>query len=390
MYMLMAEGIAVYTGWNADNNCINTVDNIVIRDSSTCSIVLANDVNHATIYNNVIDNVSNERGAQITGFLVRISTTASEYINVYNGPRNFVFRNNLIRDMVKGVEMYNGKSLPFSGSIYNNVFYNNGKGSDTGQGDIYIRVGSAWDYPEGTAIDIYNNTFYTNVNLGTSNNVGIGLCVEGAVDRCGSPVFNVKNNVIHVGPAITSDNFKPIYDKSGALTALGSHSNNLIYRESGTTAVVDNAATYTISNVSTWEDTVVTGDPLLVSTSTPDLSLQSGSPAIDNGVDLSGTFTTDYTGTTRSGTWDIGAYEWVSGSAGPTLTTPAEGSTVTIITGVTFSWSAVENAVLYQLQVATDSGFTNLVADVLTSETSYEATNLAGGMHYYWRVRALR
>lgn len=54
-------------------------------------------------------------------------------------------------------------------------------------------------------------------------------------------------------------------------------------------------------------------------TSSSDFSLQSGdSNAKDNGTDLSGdgqySFSTDMLGTTRSGTWDIGAYEVVAAS----------------------------------------------------------------------------
>ena len=45
-------------------------------------------------------------------------------------------------------------------------------------------------------------------------------------------------------------------------------------------------------------------------------SLVSGSPLYDAGTDLSDYFTTDIAGTTRS-TWDIGAFEYVSGGSGP-------------------------------------------------------------------------
>lgn len=46
-----------------------------------------------------------------------------------------------------------------------------------------------------------------------------------------------------------------------------------------------------------------------------DLSLPSGSALIDAGTDLSGSFTIDIAGNTRSGTWDIGAFERVSAGA---------------------------------------------------------------------------
>jgi len=56
-----------------------------------------------------------------------------------------------------------------------------------------------------------------------------------------------------------------------------------------------------------------------------DLTLKAGSAAIDNGVDLSGTFTDDILGGTRSGTWDIGAYQHPLEEIDVTLTSCTEG-----------------------------------------------------------------
>ncbi len=53
-------------------------------------------------------------------------------------------------------------------------------------------------------------------------------------------------------------------------------------------------------------------DPLFVGEFQADFHLSPGSPAIGAGTDLSGTFTTDINGVTRTAPWDIGAY--VSGS----------------------------------------------------------------------------
>lgn len=46
------------------------------------------------------------------------------------------------------------------------------------------------------------------------------------------------------------------------------------------------------------------------------LKLAAASPGIDVGTDLSGVFTTDAFGTTRTGTWDLGAHEYVGGGGG--------------------------------------------------------------------------
>lgn len=57
--------------------------------------------------------------------------------------------------------------------------------------------------------------------------------------------------------------------------------------------------------------------------STYDFTLKAASGPIDQGTDLSGVFTTDYAGNTRTGTWDIGAYEYGAG-----LPTSAQGFTI--------------------------------------------------------------
>jgi hypothetical protein len=54
----------------------------------------------------------------------------------------------------------------------------------------------------------------------------------------------------------------------------------------------------------------VVGDPLFVNPGAGDYHVQTGSPAIGAGVNLSSSFTTDYAGTTRTPPWTIGAYQF--------------------------------------------------------------------------------
>jgi hypothetical protein len=54
------------------------------------------------------------------------------------------------------------------------------------------------------------------------------------------------------------------------------------------------------------------GNPLFTNPAVNDFTLQSSSPAINKGTDLSVYFTKDRAGNTRSGTWSIGAYEFGS------------------------------------------------------------------------------
>src|SRR6185369_6405361 len=61
-------------------------------------------------------------------------------------------------------------------------------------------------------------------------------------------------------------------------------------------------------------------------------------------------------------------------------------------TGFTANWSAVSGATGYQLDVATDAGFTGFVSGYnnldVTNVTSSNLSGLSAGTTYYYRVRA--
>ncbi len=68
------------------------------------------------------------------------------------------------------------------------------------------------------------------------------------------------------------------------------------------------------------------------------------------------------------------------------LTSPANNAT-----GIGFSpdfnWSADANASQYTIEIATDSGFTNIITTALTTTNAYTASGLNEATIYYWRVR---
>lgn len=72
----------------------------------------------------------------------------------------------------------------------------------------------------------------------------------------------------------------------------------------------------------------------------------------------------------------------------PTLSSPANGSTGNAL-DPTISWSADSNAASFDYQVATDSGFSNIVASGSTSSNSVNLSALSSSTTYYWRVRAV-
>ncbi|HEY6940953.1 fibronectin type III domain-containing protein [Dokdonella sp.] len=76
----------------------------------------------------------------------------------------------------------------------------------------------------------------------------------------------------------------------------------------------------------------------------------------------------------------------LSGSV--SLLTPADGATG-VSTGTTLTWDALAGAASYTVEVATDPGFTNIVATQSgITTTSYATSGLNPNTTYYWHVKA--
>ena len=72
----------------------------------------------------------------------------------------------------------------------------------------------------------------------------------------------------------------------------------------------------------------------------------------------------------------------------PVLTAPANGA-LNVPAAPTFTWNAVAGATTYSIQVATDAGFTNVVASATgLTGTSWSGASLNTNTMYYWRVEA--
>ena len=70
-----------------------------------------------------------------------------------------------------------------------------------------------------------------------------------------------------------------------------------------------------------------------------------------------------------------------------TLTNPINNS-VSVALSEVLTWNADANASSYDVQIATDSNFTNLVSSGNVVSNSYISTNLSNNTMYYWRVKA--
>lgn len=68
------------------------------------------------------------------------------------------------------------------------------------------------------------------------------------------------------------------------------------------------------------------------------------------------------------------------------LTSPSQGA-LGVDLNPTLSWEAQGNAKSYDLQLATDIGFNNIIFSANTTEPNYTITGLTEATAYYWRVR---
>ena len=90
-------------------------------------------------------------------------------------------------------------------------------------------------------------------------------------------------------------------------------------------------------------------------------------------------------GRTHDDTVQLQVYSGVP--AAPTLVSPANGATAVALQP-TLTWNAAAQATGYDLQIATDAGFSNVVYSASESTTSHDVTmQLDPETLYYWRVR---
>jgi hypothetical protein len=209
-----------------------------------------------------------------------------------------------------------------SATIYDNLFY---KEADTGMFSPGNVVFYMWD----SNLLFYNNTFSSDAEPGFANGSNSAIYL-------GNPygTVSIENNIFSgFGIDITgSTTNTPTIDynlhnlsAAGGRTDWGywsgvQYNTWTSWQAAGFDTHGLNNPTCVLYGTCTYSNTYA--GFVAAPTTTPgigNLALVSNSPAIDAGANLSTIFTTDYLGVTRTGTWDIGACEYVSGT---TDTTP--------------------------------------------------------------------
>jgi len=249
----------------------------------------------------IIENnyVRNTRGA-----LIFVNGNETRHYGV--GPTNIHIRNNILAgEIAQGAiliyENASGKD-PMDLKIYGNLVFNS-----AGTGGLWV------DNGVGNTINlrVYNNTFY---------NAPVAINANTAT----FPVLQFSNNIVfHSGST-------PLVDAQGKITE---HLNNIYYRTgSNVTLVSSNGANYQAGNLSSYEASASSANPLFVDPANlptgftgvyggtgvdsyrPNqigLSLQSTSYGLKHGANLGSGYAVSVNGVTRAATgpWDIGAYE---------------------------------------------------------------------------------
>lgn len=205
-------------------------------------------------------------------------TTATDHIEVTTAS-NCTFDSIFHLPNSTGLTTKSGQSIDCnraseSGNVIRNIVFSD---PDDDWANIAITVGSSTQ-----VVAVKNCTFYGGSLLGANATSSSNCTAE---------------NVVSVAPSSSFNDFYGGWDTGASST--------------------NNASNDTSSPGGSSQDSIVVADTW-TDAANSDLTVKDASSALaDNGTDLSGEFTKDVILTTRTGTWDIGAFDFVgSGSSG--------------------------------------------------------------------------
>jgi parallel beta-helix repeat protein len=321
----------IQNGINVENWCRSDgvyltnirVDNNTVRDNGAYGIYFNFLIRDSTISRNVVygnghtpvNNMYGHHGISCRSntYAQRVRTLTIEYNEVYDQYDNDLafsregtginlddwcsdttVRYNYVHDNDgPGFVIHKGNNNTF----YGNTVVDNGEDADWGP-DSGIFLKNAYNNK------IYNNVFYSN-----------GLYGLWAYDDDGTSDNNdVQNNIFY------EHSSKEIRVWTSASSNFNSNNNQFYHSAGGSYFVWDTVdKTFAQWQAVPQDQQSAEGDPGFRDISSDDFHIQATSPCRDKGTDLGSPFNIDMDGNLRGvdGAWDIGAYEYTSGS--PTI-----------------------------------------------------------------------
>lgn len=255
----------------------------------------------------------------ITGFTVN----ASYYVNIYTtaGARHAgkwdtskyrlevtgdvkALRNQLAYTRITGVQVKVTSTA--NGQVGYGVVNDNGGGVVARACIVQMVSNHSSGYSTGF-ISVDGTTFINCVSFQTGSQVattsrcrGFDLAASGSILNCTASGF-LHNYYSTSGTIVCKNCISQASVTAGySITTSTGSDYNLSDRADAVGSTVYNSKTLTFVNAASGDFHLAAGD----------------TDAIDKGTDLSGTFTDDIDGTTRSGTWDLGADEYAGGGGG--------------------------------------------------------------------------
>jgi len=242
------------------------------------------------------------------------------------------------------------------------------------------------------------NTPYVDILLSTDGGYTYPTILGAKVPNDGSETVTIPNIQGTTNRIMVKGYDNIFYDLGNANFTITAPATTMAFAVNGAqniTACKGNDVAYTLaynaySGFNTATTFTITGNPVgSVVTFNPASISATGAVAVtisNTTGAATGFYTMTVTATSGSVTKTFHLYlDLLDSGFGPvTQLSPANGATaVPLVT--TFDWEDTANAGLYQIEIATDAAFTNIVEQATVTESSY-ATNLGESFTYYWRV----